>query len=111
MVSRLERGGAAKVELRTISKGNSMTTPDSTSTRAPVRARSGVVGAASVLAALSIFWIATENHYSACVEAQVAKYPSVGVSAFNTKATGPIKVAYDAERRTAVGKCKHFLFV
>lgn len=91
-----------------------MSTPETTTSstgRPPARAKSGVFGVAAVIAALSLFWMATESHYSACVEAQVAKYPSVGVSAFNTKATGPIKVAYDAERRKAVGGCKRFIFV
>lgn len=79
--------------------------------RAPRQARTGgIIGGASLLAALSLFWMATETHYGKCVDAKVAKYPAIGVSAFNTKGTGPIKLAYDAERRAAVDKCKRFLF-
>lgn len=79
--------------------------------RPPSAGTSGLVGFASVLAAISLFWMATETHYGKCVDAQVAKYPAIGVSAFNTKATGPIKLAYDVERQKAVRGCKRFLFV
>jgi hypothetical protein len=82
-------------------------------TTAPISPRAGspVIAGAALLASLSLFWMATENHYGQCVAAQAAKYPAVPVSAFQTKVTGPLKVAYDSERRTAVGKCKRFLVV
>lgn len=70
-----------------------------------------LVTGAAVLASVSIFWMATETHYGQCVAAQSAKYPPVGVSAYNTRATGPLKVAYDAERRKAVNGCKRFLII
>lgn len=70
---------------------------------------SRLFGFAALLAALSLFWIATEQHYGACVNAQVAKYPAISVSALNGSATGPLKLSYDAERRSAVGDCKRFL--
>lgn len=70
-----------------------------------------LITGAAVVASASIFWIATETHYGQCVAAQSAKYPPVGVSAFNTRATGPLKVAYDAERRKAVNSCHRFLFI
>ncbi|MDO9354598.1 MAG: hypothetical protein Q7T55_12935 [Solirubrobacteraceae bacterium] len=93
-----------------------MSDTDTTTSAKPLRTptggrTSGLVGVSSLIVALSVFWIATENHYGKCVEAQVAKYPAIGVSAFNTEDTGPIKLAYDAERRAAVDKCKRFLFV
>ena len=90
-----------------------MSSTDTTTTkiRKPSAAKSGIVGLSSLLAALSIFWIASETHYGQCVAAQVGKYPAIGVSAFNTKSTGPIKLAYDTERRKAITDCKHFLFV
>lgn len=88
-----------------------MSSTDKTPHSAPRAPRTGLVGIASVVAAASLFWMATETHYGKCVDAQVAKYPAIGVSAFNTKTTGPIKLAYDVERRDAVGRCKRFLFV
>lgn len=75
------------------------------------KAASPLIGVAALIAALSLFWTAAENHYGQCVAAQAAKYPAVPVSAFQTEDTGPLKVAYDSERREAVGKCKRFLFV
>ncbi len=75
------------------------------------KAASPLIGIAAIIAALSLFWTAAENHYGQCVAAQAAKYPAVPVSAFQTEDTGPLKVAYDAERRDAVGKCKRFLFI
>lgn len=45
----------------------------------------------------------------ACIEAAVAKYPPVGVSAFVTRDranTGPIKLSYIRERARAVDRCK-----
>ncbi len=90
-----------------------MSSTESTSTklRPPTPAQSGLVGIASMIAALSLFWMATETHYGKCVDAQIGSYPAIGVSAFNTKTTGPIKLAYDQERRDAIGKCKRFLFI
>lgn len=90
-----------------------MSTPDpATAHRKPAAAKSGLIGVASIIGALSLlaiavslFSLASETKYGNCVDAQVAKYPPVGVSAFNTKSTGPIKVAYDAERRKAVEAC------
>lgn len=90
-----------------------MSTPGTTTTSAaPTRGASPIVSGAAIIVAvaavviaLSFLRIASSQSKAACVAAQVAKYPAVGVSAFNTKATGPIKVAYDAERRAAVGKC------
>lgn len=64
-----------------------------------------IIAIAAIFAAVSLGRIASADHYAACVNAQVAKYPAIGVSAFNTKTTGPIKVAYDVERRAAVEKC------
>lgn len=76
----------------------------------PVR-KPKIFAFSAVLAALSLFWMATEQHYSACVESQVARYPAVGVSAYYTEDTGPIKASYDTERRGAVNKCKRFIVV
>ncbi|MDQ8044811.1 MAG: hypothetical protein AAGC46_20600 [Solirubrobacteraceae bacterium] len=86
-----------------------MSTPDTTATPrtgpSVVGVAAAIVAIASIIAAFSLVRIASADHYAACVNAQVAKYPAIGVSAFNTKTTGPIKVAYDAERRAAVNKC------
>lgn len=73
--------------------------------------KSRVFAIAASVAALSLFWSATEDHYSACVQAQEARYPAVGVSAFYTEDTGPIKASYDTERREAVNKCKRLIFI
>ena len=65
----------------------------------------GVIALALIAIAVALFSLASQVKYGNCVAAQSAKYPAIGVSAFNTKATGPIKVAYDAERRKAVNSC------
>jgi hypothetical protein len=89
-----------------------MTSSAADTTTAPKpKPASPILGVAAMIAAVSLFWTAAENHYGQCVAAQVAKYPAVAVSAFQTEETGPLKVAYDSERRDAVGKCKRFLFV
>lgn len=65
----------------------------------------GLVALALIGIAVALFSLSSQVKYGNCVAAQSAKYPAIGVSAFNTKATGPIKVAYDAERRKAVEAC------
>lgn len=79
-------------------------------TQAPAKS-AGVAGVAAIIAAVSLFWIAAETHYGACVDAQVAKYPAIPVSAIDGDETGPLKLSYDAERREAVEGCKRFLFI
>lgn len=86
-------------------------TADTTAPAPSQKGGSPLIGASALIAALSLFWMAAENHYGQCVAAQAAKYPAVAVSAFQTEDTGPLKVAYDVERREAVGKCKRFLFI
>ena len=78
--------------------------------QAPAKS-AGVAGIAAIIAAVSLFWIAAETHYGACVDAQVAKYPAIPVSAIDGDQTGPLKLSYDAERREAVEGCKRFLIV
>lgn len=42
----------------------------------------------------------------ACVDKVMAQYPAVSVSAYNNaKATGALKLSYDAERQQAVKAC------
>lgn len=42
----------------------------------------------------------------ACIDRVMAQYPAVSVSAYNSeKATGALKLSYDAERRAAVRAC------
>lgn len=42
----------------------------------------------------------------ACIDRAVGEYPAVSVSAYNSaKATGALKLSYDAERRAAVRDC------
>lgn len=57
--------------------------------RAPRRATFRVVAVSAVLAAVSLFWTAAENHYGQCVAAQAASQPAAPASA---------------------GGCNHFLF-
>lgn len=90
-----------------------MSSPDSTTTYRSREAKSSgitgiataVVAVALIAIAVALFSLASQVKYGNCVAAQTAKYPPIGVSAFNTKTTGPIKVAYDAERRKAVNAC------
>ena len=51
-----------------------MTTATATDTPAPLPrpSSSPAIGAAAIIAALSLFWMATENHYGQCVAAQAA---------------------------------------
>lgn len=62
----------------------------------------GIVAAALVAIAVALFSLSSAVKQGNCIAEQSAKYPAIGVSAFNTKTTGPIKVAYDAERRKAI---------
>ncbi len=57
--------------------------------------------------AIALLWGASEDHYRSCVEAASARYPPIAVSAFTGEQTGPLKVAYDAERTRAVDDCSH----
>lgn len=92
-----------------------MSTPESTSTyrtsgsssqkSGPATIFTGLIALSLIGIAVALFSLSSQVKYGNCVAAQEAKYPAVGVSAFNTKSTGPIKVAYDAERRKAVEAC------
>ena len=92
-----------------------MSTPESTSVyrssgsgsqkSGPATIFTGLIAVAMIAIAVALFSLASQAKYGNCVAAQAAKYPAIGVSAFNTKSTGPIKVAYDAERRKAVEAC------
>lgn len=64
-----------------------------------------VVVVAVVVAVLALLWMAAESHYRSCLAAAEARYPAVPVSAFNTKATGPLKLSFQQERRAAVNDC------
>ena len=89
-----------------------MSTTDSKTVYRSESGKSGVAGIAGIITALALiaiavglFSVSSQMKYGNCVAAESAKYPAIGVSAFNTKTTGPIKVAYDAERRKAVDAC------
>jgi hypothetical protein len=73
--------------------------------------RGGIVGVVVAVAlavgAFALLWSASEAHYRSCVEAASARYPPTAVSAFSGAQTGPLKVAYDAERTSAVDGCSH----
>lgn len=63
-----------------------------------------IIALALVGIAVALFSVSSQMKAGNCIAEQSAKYPAIGVSAFNTKTTGPIKVAYDAERRQAIDK-------
>jgi hypothetical protein len=53
--------------------------------------------------------LADETAKRACIEAAVAKYPAVSVSAFVTRdrsASGPLKLSFVRERQKAVAACE-----
>ena len=67
-----------------------------------------VIAVASVVAAVALWKNAKATDERACIEAAVAKYPAIGVSAFVTRDrrdTGPIKLSYVTERPKAVAAC------
>jgi hypothetical protein len=64
--------------------------------------------AALALVAISLVWIASEQHYRSCIASAQARYPAVPVSAFNRKDVGPVKVSFVNERTKAVESCHHF---
>jgi hypothetical protein len=70
-----------------------------------MRIAAGVAAGATVLIAVALLWLAGEAHYRGCVDHVSARYPPIAVSAFSTQETGPLKVAYDAERTQALEDC------
>lgn len=70
-----------------------------------MRVAAGIASCAAVVVAVALLWLAGEARYSGCVEAAAARYPPIAVSAFSGVQTGPLKVAYDAERAEALGDC------
>jgi hypothetical protein len=64
-----------------------------------------VAAIALAIGALGLLWGASEAHYRGCVEAAAARYPPIAVSAFSGEQTGPLKVAYDKERASALDAC------
>ncbi len=63
----------------------------------------------AILGAL-IAWGLLKTGYAlreqACIDRVMAQYPAVSVSAYNNaKATGALKLSYDAERQQAVKAC------
>lgn len=76
------------------------------STELPRRSiAAGVAAFALVLGAVALLWSAGEAHFRNCVEETSARYPPIAVSAFSRQQTGPLKVAYDAERTEALEDC------
>jgi hypothetical protein len=80
-----------------------------------VRARRPGVGplalaavTAVVVIAVCLVWMAGESHYRSCIAQANAKFPAVPVSAFNGRATGPLRVSFVDERTKAVGDCSRF---
>ena len=78
--------------------------------RYPDRVVTIVVVASVILAALSLLWLAGETRYRGCIERVSARYAPIAVSAYNGQQTGPLKVAYDAERAKALEGCGRLPF-
>lgn len=70
-----------------------------------MRIAAGLAAGAAVVAAAALLWMAGEAHFHGCVDEVSARYPPIAVSAFSRQETGPLKVAYDAERTEALGDC------
>jgi hypothetical protein len=64
-----------------------------------------VAAIALAIGALALLWSAGEAHFRGCVEEAAARYPPIAVSAFSGEQTGPLKVAYDKERASALESC------
>lgn len=64
-----------------------------------------VAALALAAGALGVLWGASEARFRGCVEEAAARYPPIAVSAFSGEQTGPLKVAYDKERATALDEC------
>ena len=64
-----------------------------------------VAGVALAGGAVALLWSAGEAHYRGCVAEAAARYPPIAVSAFSGRQTGPLKVAYDEERASALDDC------
>lgn len=54
---------------------------------------------------MALLWLAGEAHFRGCVDEVAARYPPIAVSAFSREDTGPLQVAYDAERTEALEDC------
>ena len=65
-------------------------------------------GIALLVIAISLFWMASEQHYRACVDRAQAQYPAVAVSSLISQQTGPLKVSFVRERARALDGCGHF---
>ena len=70
-----------------------------------MRVAAAIASCAAVVAAVALVWLAGESHYRGCVDEVSARYPPIAVSAFSGEQTGPLKVAYDAERAEALESC------
>lgn len=73
--------------------------------RNPGRSAAIAAAVALTLITISVVVLALESRYRSCVSAAEAKYPAVAVSAFSTRATGPLKVSFVGERQRAVDDC------
>jgi hypothetical protein len=76
---------------------------DSGGTRRSLAA--GVAAIALAVGAAALLWSAAESHFRGCVVEAAARYPPIAVSAFSGEQTGPLKVAYDKERASALDGC------
>jgi hypothetical protein len=70
-----------------------------------MRIAAGIAAGAAVVVAVALLWLAGEAHFDGCVDEVSARYPPIAVSAFSREETGPLKVAYDAERADALEDC------
>ena len=70
-----------------------------------MRTAAGIAAGATVVVAVALLWLAGEAHFRGCVDEVSARYPPIAVSAFSREETGPLKVAYDAERAEALEDC------
>lgn len=64
-----------------------------------------IAAIALAVGAAALLWGAGEAHFRGCVDEVAARYPPIAVSAFSGRQTGPLKVAYDAERARALNGC------
>ena len=68
------------------------------------RARIGGMIAVVLLVIAAILAVG-EMRYQTCIQKADEKFPAVPVSAFNGRATGPVKVSFVKERAAAVDGC------
>jgi hypothetical protein len=85
-----------------------VSSPAPTTTRRTSRATIALVAAAVIVAVCAVLLVG-ESRYRSCIARAEARYPAVPVSAFNGRATGPLKVSFVDERAGALDDCGRFV--